>query len=110
MSGAPTHRLGAAGWLRANLFSTPGNSVLTVLMLALPAGALADILKRRSILLVVEAGLVATQKDGRVRSCAFQAEALRPMTDWLDDQRKVWEARLDRLDDYGRNLMKAREK
>jgi general L-amino acid transport system permease protein len=37
MSGAPTHRLGAAGWLRANLFSTPGNSVLTVLMLALLA-------------------------------------------------------------------------
>ena len=37
MNGAPTHRLGAAGWLRANLFSTPGNTVLTVLMLALLA-------------------------------------------------------------------------
>ena len=35
MSGAPRNRLGAAGWLRANLFSTPGNTVLTVLMLAL---------------------------------------------------------------------------
>ena len=32
------------------------------------------------------------------------------MTDWLDDQRKVWEARLDRLDDYVTQLMKEREK
>jgi hypothetical protein len=32
------------------------------------------------------------------------------MTDWLDDQRKVWEARLDRLDDYVMNLMKERDK
>ena len=32
------------------------------------------------------------------------------MTDWLDDQRKAWEARLDRLDDYVTQLMKERVK
>ena len=57
-----------------------------------------------------DAGLVSTQKDGRIRSCAFQPKALQPMTDWLDDQRKLWEARLDRLDDYVMNLMKERDK
>ncbi|MFN4193116.1 MAG: ArsR/SmtB family transcription factor [Tabrizicola sp.] len=69
---------------------------------------LPTILRHLSVL--EEAGLVASQKDGRVRSCVFQPQAMRPMTDWLDDQRKVWEARLDRLDDYVMNLMKEREK
>lgn len=77
--------------------------------LAGPTGLkLPTILRHLSVL--EEAGLVATQKDGRVRSCAFQPKAMQPMTDWLDDQRKVWEARLDRLDDYVTQLMKEREK
>ncbi len=77
--------------------------------LAGPTGLrLPTILRHLSVL--EEAGLVATQKDGRVRSCAFQPKALQPMTDWLEDQRKVWEARLDRLDDYVTQLMKEREK
>lgn len=79
----------------------------TVTELAGPSGfKLPTILRHLSVL--EEAGLVATQKDGRVRSCAFQPQAMRPMTDWLEDQRKLWEARLDRLDDYVTNLMKER--
>ena len=77
--------------------------------LAGPTGLrLPTVLRHLSVL--EAAGLVATQKDGRVRSCAFQPKALLPMTDWLEDQRKVWEARLDRLDDYVTQLMKEREK
>ena len=77
--------------------------------LAGPTGfKLPTILRHLSVL--EAAGLVATQKDGRVRSCAFQPRAMQPMTDWLEDQRKLWEARLDRLDDYVMNLMKEREK
>jgi DNA-binding transcriptional ArsR family regulator len=77
--------------------------------LAGPTGLrLPTILRHLSVL--EAAGLVATQKDGRVRSCAFQPKALQPMTDWLEEQRKVWEARLDRLDDYVTKLMKEREK
>jgi DNA-binding transcriptional ArsR family regulator len=76
--------------------------------LAGPSGfTLPTILRHLSVL--EEAGLVTTQKDGRVRSCAFQPKALEPMANWLDDQRKVWEARLDRLDDYVTNLMKERD-
>lgn len=77
--------------------------------LAEPSGfKLPTILRHLSVL--EDAGLVATQKDGRVRSCAFQPEALRPMADWLEDQRRLWEGRLDRLDDYVTKLMKEREK
>ncbi len=77
--------------------------------LAGPSGfKLPTILRHLSVL--EEAGLVATQKDGRVRSCAFQPAALRPMTDWLEDQRRLWEGRLDRLDDYVTKLLKEREK
>jgi DNA-binding transcriptional ArsR family regulator len=75
--------------------------------LAGPTGLrLPTILRHLSVL--EEAGLVSTQKDGRVRSCALQPKALLPMRDWLDEQRAIWEARLDRLDDYVAKLMKER--
>lgn len=77
--------------------------------LAGPTGLrLPTILRHLSVL--EEAGLIDSQKDGRVRSCALQPKALAPMRDWLDEQRAVWEARLGRLDDYVMNLMKEREK
>jgi len=55
------------------------------------------------------AGLVGTQKDGRVRSCALRPEALLPIRDWLEEQRAIWEGRLDRLDTYVKTLMKERK-
>ncbi len=77
--------------------------------LAGPTGLrLPTILRHLSVL--EAAGLVSSAKDGRVRSCALQPGALAPMQDWLDGQRKTWEGRLDRLDDYVMNLMKEREK
>ena len=54
------------------------------------------------------AGLIATAKDGRVRSCAIVPEALAPVRGWLDDQRAIWEARLDRLDAYVMTLLQER--
>jgi len=44
------------------------------------------------------AGLIASAKDGRVRTCALIPGALAPATAWLDRQRQIWEGRLDRLD------------
>jgi DNA-binding transcriptional ArsR family regulator len=75
--------------------------------LAGPTGLkLPTILRHLSVL--QEAGLVTSQKDGRVRSCAYRPQALVPMRDWLEEQRATWEARLDRLDDYVMKLMKER--
>lgn len=56
-----------------------------------------------------DAGLITSEKDGRVRTCALRADAFEPVQDWLSSQRSIWEARLDRLDDYIMNLMKERE-
>ena len=63
----------------------------------------------RHLSVLEEAGLIATAKDGRVRTCAIVPEALAPMRTWLDEQRAIWESRLDRLDDYVMTLMKERE-
>ncbi len=60
----------------------------------------------RHISVLEEAGLIATSKDGRVRTCSIVPEALNPARTWLDEQRAIWEARLDRLDDYVMKLMK----
>jgi DNA-binding transcriptional ArsR family regulator len=52
------------------------------------------------------AGLIATTKEGRVRSCALTPDAFLPAQDWLNQQRAVWEGRLDRLDAYVTTLTK----
>jgi DNA-binding transcriptional ArsR family regulator len=45
------------------------------------------------------AGLVHTEKVGRVRTCRVEPEALRAAEGWLAGQRTTWETRLDRLGD-----------
>ena len=63
----------------------------------------------RHLSVLEEAGLITTSKEGRTRTCAIVPEALDPVRTWLDEQRAVWEARLDRLDDYVMKVMKERE-
>ena len=50
------------------------------------------------------AGLVTTAKSGRVRTVTLVPGAFTPVRSWLDDQRALWEGRLDRLDAYVRTL------
>ena len=76
--------------------------------LAEPTGLrLPTVMRHLSVL--EEAGLIATSKEGRTRTCAIVPGALEPVRTWLDEQRAIWEARLDRLDDYVMKLMKERE-
>ena len=46
------------------------------------------------------AGLVSSEKAGRVRTCRIEPAALRTAEAWITDQRTAWETRLDRLGDY----------
>jgi DNA-binding transcriptional ArsR family regulator len=46
-----------------------------------------------------EAGLVKTEKLGRVRSCRVEAAGLRAAEEWLALRRPEWDRRLDRLVD-----------
>lgn len=50
-------------------------------------------------------GLVTTEKQGRTRICRANPNAMDTASDWLSRQRAIWEARLDRLDDYVQTLM-----
>lgn len=43
------------------------------------------------------AGLVRSEKAGRVRTCHLEPAGLRMAEDWLGGQRTGWEHRLDRL-------------
>jgi DNA-binding transcriptional ArsR family regulator len=61
------------------------------------AMSLAAVVQHLSVL--VEAGIVASQKVGRVRTCWLEPAGLRRAEDWLGGQRTEWELRLDRLGD-----------
>ena len=52
------------------------------------------------------AGLIARGREAQWRPCRIEAAALKDVADWLDDYRHIWEARLDRLDDYLQELKK----
>ena len=45
-----------------------------------------------------QAGLVATQKVGRVRTCKLGPRRLEDETAWMERYRQLWDARFDELD------------
>jgi len=47
-----------------------------------------------------KAGVVATEKRGRVRTCRIEPQALHQVEAWVQARRAEWERRLDRLGDY----------
>ena len=46
------------------------------------------------------AGLVWSQKIGRVRTCTIEPIVLRTAEHWITERRTSWERRLDRLGEY----------
>lgn len=44
--------------------------------------------------------LVASKKRGRVRTYEIVPERFKVVGDWLAERRQLWEARLDRFDEY----------
>jgi DNA-binding transcriptional ArsR family regulator len=46
------------------------------------------------------AGLVHSEKAGRVRTCSIDPQALNQVERWINARRAEWEQRLDRLDTY----------
>jgi len=55
------------------------------------------------------AGLIARTRDAQMRPCRIEPAALKTVDGWLEDYRRLWEERLDRLDDYLQTLQ-AQEK
>jgi DNA-binding transcriptional ArsR family regulator len=52
------------------------------------------------------AGLVRSEKAGRVRTCALSPEMLSRAEQWVNARRVEWQNRLDRLGDYLKTLEK----
>jgi DNA-binding transcriptional ArsR family regulator len=48
-------------------------------------------------------GLIHTRKTGRVRMCTLNHERLTLIDDWLTEQRRLWEQRTDRLEQFVAN-------
>jgi len=46
------------------------------------------------------AGLVKTEKIGRVRSCTLDTAAMSQAERWINDRRTAWQRRFERLGDY----------
>lgn len=49
-------------------------------------------------------GLIRRGRNAQWRPCRLEAAPLKQASGWIGQQRKVWEARLDRLEDYLVNL------
>ena len=58
----------------------------------------------KHIKVLQRAGLVVRGLHAQYRPCALDAAPLRDVATWAEQYRPVWEARLDRLDDYLQQL------
>jgi DNA-binding transcriptional ArsR family regulator len=56
------------------------------------------------------AGLIARGREAQWRPCRIEPKALREVDGWLEEYRRLWEERFDRLDDYLRVLQAKQKK
>lgn len=54
--------------------------------------------------------LVKSTKSGRVRTYEIDRKRFKVAEDWLSKQHRLWEARLDRFDDYVKQLKEKESK
>src|SRR5947208_11292670 len=53
---------------------------------------------RKHVGVLEHAGLVTTEKVGRVRTCRLGPRRLEDETAWIEEQRRLWDARFDVLE------------
>jgi DNA-binding transcriptional ArsR family regulator len=53
---------------------------------------------KKHVAVLEQAGLVATEKVGRVRTCRLGPCRLEEEAAWIEGRRRLWEARFDALD------------
>jgi DNA-binding transcriptional ArsR family regulator len=58
----------------------------------------------RHLKVLEHAGLIARGREAQWRPCRIELDALKGVDDWLEEYRRLWEQRLDRLEDYLRTL------
>jgi DNA-binding transcriptional ArsR family regulator len=55
---------------------------------------------KKHVRILEDAGLVTTEKIGRVRQCSLGGHRLDEETKWIESYREMVESRLDRLEDF----------
>ena len=53
---------------------------------------------KKHVGILEQAGLVRTEKVGRVRTCTLGPRRLEEETAWLESYRQLWDSRFDELD------------
>jgi DNA-binding transcriptional ArsR family regulator len=59
---------------------------------------------RKHVGILEKAGLVTTEKVGRVRTCRLGVRALAAEAAWIETHRRLWDARFEALDDMVADL------
>ncbi len=60
----------------------------------------------RHIKILKECGLVVIHQQGRERYCEAKLDRLKEVSDWVETSRQLWDGRLDRLDEYLKEVQK----
>lgn len=64
----------------------------------------------KHVKILTECGLVVVKQQGRERFCEARLEKLSQVSDWVEQYRKIWESRLDSLEDYLATLQSKKKK
>ena len=64
---------------------------------------------KKHVVVLEQAGLVITEKVGRVRTCKLGLRGLAEVTAWIERYHQIWDARFDELDNVVEEL-KQKEK
>lgn len=59
---------------------------------------------KKHVSILEDAGLVTTEKVGRVRTCKLGPRTLEAEAEWLENYRKLWDERFDALNDVVQKL------
>jgi DNA-binding transcriptional ArsR family regulator len=58
----------------------------------------------RHLKVLERSGLITRGREAQWRPCRIEYRALKGVDEWLEEYRRQWEERFDRLDDYLREL------
>jgi DNA-binding transcriptional ArsR family regulator len=56
------------------------------------------------------AGLISRSREAQYRPCRLEPQALKRVDEWLEEYRRLWEARLDRLEAYLAKLQQPKKR
>lgn len=64
----------------------------------------------RHLKVLERAGLIERGREAQWRPCRLKAEPLKDVSDWVEQYRRNWEERFDRLDDYLKKIQSEGDK